>query len=50
MPPSGARNASPVMTTSWHRGEATGTGGIGFAIAASQAAPISAVSRRIPSE
>src|SRR6478609_2111429 len=42
-------NAAPVMTTSWHGASLVGTGGIGWAIAAIQASPISSTGRPMPS-
>ena len=48
-PPSGARSASPVITTSWQAPWFTVTGGIGFWIALSHAVPMSSSATPKPS-
>ena len=42
------RSSSPLITTSWHGGDDTATGGIGLAIAFSHAASISSTGRPMP--
>ena len=47
-PLSGRRSSSPLMTTSWERGEFTRMGGTGLAIARIQAAPMSLTAHPMP--
>jgi len=47
-PAPGPRKSFPVITTAWHAGAPTRTGGIGLAMACTHAASISSTGRPMP--